>query len=236
MKNFFQNMFPNFRKIKLGFRNFNENFYQNTIKNNRLFPIVVVSTIGFLLVVILAVMIHQGHNFSTTAQLQNQKSRVILHEINEMNDAIHKLSTTAQHSEEYKEALNNMSQTLAQLAKTAVTLNDLHAVSTQIQSMQNEVDNQLGDLKSEFSLTHKHYLDADALPFKVISIDVMDGQPFVSVEYQHLMTPLAVGDALAGWKVSYADYANSAVEFEKNPKDKNNEDNKKQYVKVVIQG
>ena len=52
-------------------------------------------------------------------------------------------------------------------------------------------------------------------------------QPFISVDYAHHITPLTMGDSLAGWIMTTADYEKGCVEF-KNAKN--------QYVKVLLEG
>ena len=60
----------------------------------------------------------------------------------------------------------------------------------------------------------------------MVSVDRIAGLPYVSVDYAKHISPLAVGDQLAGWRVMAAYFDAGVAEFV-NDKD--------QYVKVVIQ-
>lgn len=58
------------------------------------------------------------------------------------------------------------------------------------------------------------YIDAKALPFKVLAIDNIQEQSVVAIEYNFSPTVLESGDSLAGWKVVSLDYGHQLAEFE----------------------
>lgn len=57
------------------------------------------------------------------------------------------------------------------------------------------------------------YLKPSDLPFEVIAIDSIEGQPIVSANYDYKTTPLDVGFNLAGWELLNANYAKQRAEF-----------------------
>lgn len=107
-----------------------------------------------------------------------------------------------------------------------------------IQQMQNKDDHQLGELFSTEQAAIKSQLDgiqellkhldsqkqpvkmlpANALPFKVLSIDSIQEVSVASVVYDYKTKALEKGDSLAGWKVLDINFAKQTIEFENSDK------------------
>lgn len=47
---------------------------------------------------------------------------------------------------------------------------------------------------------------APLLPFTVVTLDVINEQPFLVVEFDHRIVPLSRNDAIAGWRLEDAEY------------------------------
>ncbi len=85
------------------------------------------------------------------------------------------------------------------------------------------------DLKKSVSssLGNKEYLDSSLLPFQVISIDVIGGEPYISINYADHISPLGVGDLLVGWRVTSADSDQGIAVFV---------NEKNQFIRISLQG
>ncbi|MCD6047005.1 MAG: hypothetical protein K0S08_652 [Gammaproteobacteria bacterium] len=172
--------------------------------------ILVVSCVG------LSLVRHDTAHVLSKQNLQENTAKATLKQINDIRDQLEALQTSPQSSDAFKENLVKINSGLGDVQQSILTMKD-------------DMDSQMSELKKEVNSNPnmKQYLDAKELPFKVISIDVIDQQPFASVNYDNHILPLAVQDALAGWVLDKADFATATAEF-KNDKD--------QYVKVIIQG
>jgi uncharacterized protein YukE len=192
--------------------------------------IVTVIIVTTLMALVLSTYV-QGVNVSTEQIHQSHKSTAILAEIQNVDTEIQALSDMNKGSSGFQNSITKLNADLLQLQQavtdTAKT-SDVTKVSGQINSMQSDMDNQMLDIKKAVAGDGtKQYLSEDVLPFQVIAIDVISQQPFVSVNYQNHITPLAIGDALAGWKVATADYDSETAELV---------NDRGQYVKVIVQG
>lgn len=158
----------------------------------------------------------------------NHDTQSVTAQLNTVQRALNQLSYHNQNPEDFKDTLNSISNNMSSLQKSidqSAKSSDVDKITAQITVITQSVG-ELKKLVAE-SGNGKEYLDANSLPFKVISVDVISQQPFVSIDYQNHITPLGIGDTVAGWEIVSADYDNAAAEF-KNSKD--------QYVKVNLQG
>lgn len=190
---------------------------------------------GLAFVLLLGILLwvhHQNHVLANLANNGNKQTTVILHQIDDINGQLQVLSASPENSKEFQIALVNMvndfsnvKRSINDLAKTS----DIQKVSNQVALMKSDFDGQIGDLKKDVAASSdsKQFLDPKVLPFHVIAVDVISEQPFISIDYAHHITPLAVGDSIAGWRIVAADYDAAEVELE---------NNQNQYVKVQVQG
>jgi len=189
--------------------------------------LILCGVVGFLLGIILLTY----HEFSKnqTASQQNKRSELIVHELNTIQSQLDVFvgTTKNQKSQSALFAIQNELAVLQQSMVALVKTTDMQQMSSQIASVKDDVDSKIGDIK-QVILSHpvgRQYLDAEELPFHVVSVDRIAGLPYVSVDYAKHISPLAVGDNLAGWRVMAAYFDAGVAEF-MNDKD--------QYVKVVI--
>jgi hypothetical protein len=204
----------------------------STIKENRAVKYSLVA--GFLVVVILGIIALSRHTYSTaqSVEIQNKRSDVILHELNDISNQLDKISINPMEPKQSHLALKQISSDIAEIhgavaniAKSA----DVEKVSSEIELVKDDVDTQMSDIKKTMSesLGNKQYLDQDALPFKILSIDMIGGEPYVSVNYEDHISPLGVSDLMAGWRLASVDYDNNLAEFV---------NEKNQFVKIDLQG
>jgi hypothetical protein len=184
-----------------------------------------------LLFVIPCLIFSVLHKTSASAQL-NKRNEIILKELNEIKSVLHEVEGNPYNTKEQQQVLKNLEKDFqnAQKSMTDVAKSaDIQKVSLEIASVKDDIDSQLHDIKKTISETgsSKEYLNANVLPFHVISVDVIAGQPYVSVEYANHVSPLSIGDELAGWRVVSTDYQSTVSEF---INDKN------QHIKVSLQG
>jgi hypothetical protein len=85
------------------------------------------------------------------------------------------------------------------------------ALSTQLVTMQKETNKNFANLEAIDQ--HKKCYPASKLPFTVRSIDFINGRAVVSVAYDNSVVPLEKNFALAGWKLSSADYQTQTAVF-----------------------
>ena len=120
----------------------------------------------------------------------------------------------------------NIKNEIKSIKTNILAKNDIFKISSQMTSFQNDMDTQMNNIQKNIAGgINKTYLDEKVLPFKVISIDVISGQPFITVGYEHHQTALQVGDSLVNWKIMAADYQERTVKFQ---------NDKGQLVKVTL--
>lgn len=85
----------------------------------------------------------------------------------------------------------------------------------------------INQIVNQLSKTHQpiQYLEINALPFTVLSIDSIQQIPVASVMYDFKTIPLEVKDSLAGWIVINLNFGKQQIEFE---------NTKKEHVIVVL--
>lgn len=87
--------------------------------------------------------------------------------------------------------------------------------------LQNKLDAMHTTINSLNTKQHPiKYLDINALPFHVISIDSIQHVSVASVEYDYRTIPLEKNDALAGWMVLIVDFSKQKIEFENSNKER----------------
>lgn len=171
---------------------------------------------------------HNAKSLNSFELNQAKKTSVILTKVDDIQANLQLLSSSPKNLATTISAINNDLLTIEKVTTELAKASDIQKVSNQITSLQQDVDTKMLDLKQKVSSSgEKQYIDSKSLPFRVISIDVISQQPFVSIDYVNHITPLAVGDSIAGWRIISANYDAAVVEF------KNDHD---QYVKVSLQG
>ena len=90
-------------------------------------------------------------------------------------------------------------------------MNKITTLSAQLTTNQKETNRKFNNLVA--IETHKTCLSKDKLPFKVNSIDMINGREVVSVYYDSMVTPLEQDFSLAGWKLKSANYQTQTATF-----------------------
>ncbi|HCJ1069239.1 TPA: hypothetical protein PNN92_000394 [Legionella pneumophila] len=115
---------------------------------------------------------------------------------------------------------------------------NLKQLNTFIQQLQNKDDHQLGEMFTTEQAAIKKQLEGitdllrhldetkqpvkmlppNQLPFKVLSIDIIQEVPVASIAYHYKTQAMEKGDALAGWTLFEINYAKQTIEFENTDK------------------
>ncbi len=190
-------------------------FQQN--RNIKLMSVILV-----LIVALLGIRLY--HHKNNLQEMHKQHAKMLLQKVNNIQSDIQLLSTNINHTEvkhlfeAVEKSLNETQQSIVVLAKSS----NMQTISTQIASLKDEIeDTKKLILHAEDS---KEYLNVDALPFHVFTIDVISGEPYVTIGNNSPTLTLAISDSIAGWRLIAADYELGFAEFM---------NIKHQYVKVT---
>jgi hypothetical protein len=189
----------------------------------------------FGLIVVPISVIYSGNRIKSITDLlstQNKQAEVTLHKLNDINLTLHDIESNPNNSKQQQATFQALGQDMASVQKSMTDVAksaEVQRVLNQIFSTKEDIDSQISDLKKSVADggSNKQYLDASALPFHVVSVDVIGEQAFVLIDYANHLSLVAVSDVLAGWRVISADYDSSIAEFA---------NEKNQYVKVILQG
>jgi hypothetical protein len=186
--------------------------------NSKTLMMVIIPIMAFLFssLIFIYLIVHLHH-----------ENHTFLNQMNAVQQQITQLSEEDVNTDNVKSSLAHISTDISAIKSEEA----LTATSTDM----NKVENQLAIIKQAMdelkklavqNNNGKEFIDAKNLPFKVLSVDVIAQQPFVSIQYDHHITPLGIGDTIAGWQIVDADYSNGSVEFK---------NNQSQYIKVNLQ-
>lgn len=191
-------------------------------KKRRLLIIILLISAALILFIYNNYQLSSKINFSQTNQFQ-----VINKKLNELSSAMYQIENRYNHpgnnQKSLEKEINAISQTLTNLSKES----DINKLIDQVNVIQVNMDKQVDEIKKSLSsgFNDKKYLDQSSLPFSVLTIDVISGQSYVSVNYNNHITPLSVNDVLADWRLTTANFDENTAEFV-NSKD--------QYIQVKL--
>ncbi len=151
---------------------------------------------------------------NTQATADNRDTQVKLARIEKLvaqvnaNNAQSNAQLTTEVTQLTQQLNTNQAASQQQLGALNAQLNDL---SGQVTTFSKSVNSQLAEVV-EVS-TGKQCLDAKLLPFAVQSIDMINGQAVVSVNYDDQVVPLQSGFSVVGWKLENTDYQKQQFTF-----------------------
>lgn len=173
---------------------------------------------------------HKSNNEELTViKSQTIYNEKILKNISDINDQLELLSKSTTNANQknlissIESDMSEIKKSISDIAKSA----DVQQVSNQLTDMKGDIEKYMTDIKRSVSSSvgDRQYLNPEILPFRILSVDIISGQPYASVEYADHVTPVGVSDVIAGWKLVSADYDSSVVEFM---------NDKKQYIQVSL--
>jgi hypothetical protein len=207
--------------------------FKKVIQNKKYLKVIImIASILALFVAIIITAHYVNNKKSNLSSLTNKHNEIILSKLNQVNDQLETLARNPSNSKEQYLTLQGIEKNVAEIHQSLVAvakIADIQKISNQIDSVKDAVDSQMSDIKKAMSEQggNKQYLDPNALPFHVVAIDVISGEPYVSVNYQDHVSPLGISDMLAGWRLITADYDLNVAEFV---------NEKNQSVKINLQG
>lgn len=188
--------------------------------------------VGSFIILPLIIFLYVSYPHENKVEAQNKKHNEIV--LNELSDINNQMKIIVNHPDQVRmyqalQSIKNDAGDIQKSVKDVAKTTDIQKVSNQINGIKEDVDNQISDLKKTVvsGMSNKQVLDPAALPFHVISIDVIAGQSYVTVDYANHILPIAIGDLLAGWRVNSADYDSRVAEFV---------NEKNQFVQINLQG
>lgn len=199
-----------------------KNFYQQH-RNRVLSAPIIITSLILLLSIIVAL-----HSWQEAGSQQNKRMMFVLRKLSNIQSDINLFSKSLNQKEQkmmldkIERSLDQTKQSIEPLAK----MSDIKNISSQLASAQTEVDKRISELQETIkNPDNKQYLNSNVLPFHVITVDVIAGQPYVSIDTNGLILPLSISDSMSGWRLIAADFETGFAEFM---------NEKMQYVKINI--
>lgn len=180
---------------------------------NQKYLVYTLAAYTFVLLATLICMLYQNHNTGLSTSQTNLRSTKILTELNSVRYQLQKISLD-QNPENLKASVATLNTELSGIEKTLTDTAkkpDVEKINQHLAALQSGFNDLTNTISSQFN--QKKYLNNKALPFQVSYLDMISGQPFVSVNFEHHVIPLGIGDKLNGWTMTAADYAGQSVEF-----------------------
>ncbi len=181
--------------------------------NQKLYLIYIVFSI-FVLMVGVIVLFDNLYRTEQSANSVDHRSLVMLSQLHDLRGQLQQIADNTNNPATIRNTISSLTGELDKIEKAVsdnAKTSDVKKVSDQLVTVQSDLSDLEKIISTQFNT--KKYMDAKGLPFQVNHLDMISGQPFVSVDYDHHITPLGIGDSLNGWTLSAADYAGQAVEF-----------------------
>ncbi len=166
------------------------------------------------------------HRTEQSANSVDHRSVVMLSQLRDLRSQLQKIADNTNNPATILTTIASLTNELDKIERAVsdnAKTSDVKKVGDQLVTVQSDLSDLEKIISTQFNT--KKYMDAKQLPFQVNHLDMISGQPFVSVDYDHHITPLGIGDSLNGWTLSAADYAGQAVEFS---------NTQGQYVKIIL--
>lgn len=180
-------------------------------------------SLGGLMVVSCGFLWTKSHPVSVEKIEEDNLSTTILVKLEQLENKIEGLNQklAANPLTETKEMVREHFSKLSGVIKSMPNFDSGQLVQTfadTIQQTEASLKKDITDLSSSiksltFSSQAIQFLPKETLPFKVLSIDSIQGTSVGSMEYDFKTIPLEEGDSLAGWKIKTLDYAKQCIEL-----------------------
>lgn len=204
--------------------------YAVSLKTDKKKTLKVMGGIALLFVVILAAFVLRNSSSTQRVLISKhtaQKQQTISVKSNPLADQLNDISAKLAHLEQGlsgNQAYMNIGQLKQSLAALQAQVSQVsqqsnHLLSEEIERSTKSLQQQLTTIKKSLSVmtiqrAHHKQLSANALPFKVVSIDNIQQADVVSVSYAHRILPLNMGEQLAGWTLLHANDADQHAQFQ----------------------
>lgn len=201
-----------------------------TWNNHKRFSAICISI--SVVIILFLLLMHSEKNEKNIIALQNSRSEQIVKKLNTISVMLIDIEKNPFNSKQQQMAIKNLQDNISHIQKSIIDVansTDIQKLSNQISTTKEDIGSKINDLKKSLSknFENKEYLDTNSLPFHVLSVDVIAGQPYVSINYDNHIFPLEIGETLVGWRVYSADYDSNFAEFV---------NIKNQYVQINLKG
>lgn len=153
---------------------------------------------------------------------------------NQLNDISAKLANI-ESSLSNKDAYVDIDSIKSTVASLIIQINQItqngdKAIATQITQSSDQLNTQLKTINSTLSQikqqnVHHTVIPASNLPFQVVSIDNIQENDIVTINYENHIAPLEINESLAGWRLVKANTNDQKATFENKAKN---------YVKIDL--
>ncbi len=174
--------------------------------------VIALSSALIVLLCISGYFIHANDLLHSTSQKKHNE--LILQQIFQIHSELENLKSNPYEVKALSQVVNNINDLKDSISDSA-KISDVKNISSEIGTVKSDLDNKLDAIQKAISTQDdgKEYLDKSALPFIVLSIDVIAGYPFVSVNFNNQILPMSVGDTLAGFRLESADFVLDTAQF-----------------------
>lgn len=203
------------------------------IQKNKKHCLIIGSSVGVMIIIgVIAAFTFSGGNHNnkvsdlragSTLNTQYVKSQTPQNPIHDqLNDISAKLANIEQNLSS-KHAYVDLGQVRQSIESLQSQVNQLatHSnkiITEEIKESTEQLKGQLTTIKKELQVitnakVHHKILKASSLPFTVLSIDNIQQSEVVTVNVDHKVVPLDIGDSIAGWTLATASNVNQKAEF-----------------------
>lgn len=152
-------------------------------------------------------------------------------QLNDISAKLANIESSLSNKDAYVD-IDSIKSTVASLITqiNQITQKDDKAIATQITQSSDQLNTQLKTINSTLSQikqqnVHHTVIPASNLPFQVVSIDNIQENDIVTINYENHIAPLEINESLAGWRLIKANTDDQKATFENKAKN---------YVKIDL--
>ncbi len=157
--------------------------------------------------------------------------KIMQNQLNDISAKLANIESSLSNKDAYVD-IDSIKSTVASLITQVneITQKDDNAITTQITQGNDQLNTQLKTIKTTLSEikqqnVHHTVIPASNLPFQVVSIDNIQENDIVTINYENHIAPLEINESLAGWRLVKANTNDQKATFENKAKN---------YVKIDL--
>ena len=154
-----------------------------------LFLVLLISAV--LSMALLFYLISQSQDLLRSNRIADKHSVTMLNELHDLQSQLQQMAANTNNPSDIRQTVTTLANELATVEKSLADnakSTDIKRFSDQLGTIQADLADLEQSISSQFNA--KKYIDPKALPFQVNYLDMISGQPFVSVNYDQHVTPL----------------------------------------------
>ncbi|OGT35645.1 MAG: hypothetical protein A3F11_06995 [Gammaproteobacteria bacterium RIFCSPHIGHO2_12_FULL_37_14] len=165
------------------------------------------------------------------AAVVTASKNMMQNQLNDISDKLANIESSLSKKDAYVD-IDTIKSTVASLITqiNQITQKDDNAITAQITQGNDQLNTQLKTIKNTLSEikqqnVHHTVIPASNLPFQVMSIDNIQENDIVTINYENHIAPLEINESLAGWRLVKANTNDQKATFENKAKN---------YVKIDL--